>query len=37
MNINNGEIGDVSQMLYDTLTDIQWGKIKDNFGWTTKI
>lgn len=37
MNINNGKIGDVSQMLYDTLTDIQWGKIKDNFGWTTKI
>ena len=34
MSINNGEIGPVSQKLYDTLTGIQWGKIKDPFGWT---
>ncbi len=31
--VNNGEIGEVTQMLYDTLTGIQWGKIEDNFGW----
>ena len=37
MPVNNGEIGEVSQMLYDTLTGIQWGKIEDTFGWTTKI
>lgn len=37
MPVNNGEIGEVSQMLYDTLTGIQWGKIKDEFGWTVKI
>lgn len=37
MPINGGEIGEVSQMLYDTLTGIQWGKIEDTFGWTTKI
>ncbi len=37
MPVNNGEIGEVSQMLYDTLTGIQWGKIEDTFGWTIKI
>lgn len=37
MNINNGEIGEVSQMLYDTLTGIQWGKIEDTFGWTVPV
>lgn len=35
--INNGEIGEVSQMLYDTLTGIQTGKIEDTFGWTIKL
>ncbi len=35
--INNGEIGSVTQKLYDTLTGIQWGKIEDTFGWTYKI
>lgn len=37
MPVNNGEIGEVSQMLYDTLTGIQWGKLEDKFGWTVKI
>ena len=32
--INNGEIGKVTQSLYDTLTGIQWGKIEDKYGWT---
>ncbi len=35
--INDGKIGEVTQMLYDTLTGIQWGKIEDSFGWTMKI
>ena len=35
--INNGEIGEVTQMLYDTLTGIQWGKIEDTYGWTKEI
>ncbi len=35
--VNNGEIGEVTQMLYDTLTGIQWGKIEDTFGWTQKL
>ncbi len=35
--VNNGEIGKVTQMLYDTLTGIQWGKIEDTFNWTYEI
>lgn len=35
--INNGEIGTVTQHLYDTLTGIQWGKTEDTFGWTHAI
>ncbi len=32
--VNNGEIGEVTQHLYDTLTGIQWGKLEDTYGWT---
>ena len=35
--INNGEIGKVTQNLYDTLTGIQWGNIEDTYGWTREI
>ena len=35
--VNNGEIGKITQMLYDTLTGIQWGKIEDTFNWTYEI
>ena len=31
--VNNGEIGSVTQFLYDTLTGIQWGKAEDKYGW----
>ena len=37
MTINNNKIGPVSQMIYDTLTGIQWGKIPDEFGWIVPI
>ncbi|RHW38372.1 branched-chain amino acid aminotransferase [Lysinibacillus yapensis] len=37
MSINKGEIGEVSQMLYDTLTGIQYGKIEDSFDWTIRL
>ncbi len=37
MKINDGKIGTISQMLYDTLTGIQWGTVEDTFGWTQKI
>ena len=35
--VNNGEIGETTQHLYDTLTGIQWGKIEDNFGWIVEL
>lgn len=35
--INNGEIGATAQKLYDTLTDLQNGRIADNFGWTVCV
>ncbi len=35
--INNNEIGETTQHLYDTLTGIQWGKIEDKHGWIVKI
>ena len=35
--INNGQIGKVTQSLYDLLTGIQWGKLEDKFGWTVIV
>ena len=35
--VNNGQIGEVTQHLYDTLTGIQWGRIEDIFGWTMPL
>ena len=35
--INNNEIGAATQLLYDTLTGIQWGRIEDTFGWTVRL
>ena len=35
--INGGKIGSVTQMLYDTLTGIQWGNIPDPYNWTVKV
>lgn len=35
--INNNEIGAISQMLYDTITGIQTGKLDDPFGWVEKV
>ena len=37
MTINDNKIGKISQMLYDTMTGIQWGKLPDEFGWVVKI
>ena len=37
MEINDNKIGQISQMLYDTMTGIQWGKIPDEFGWTVEV
>ena len=35
--VNGGKIGEVTQMLYDTLTGIQWGKTEDTMGWTVEL
>jgi branched-chain amino acid aminotransferase len=35
--VNKGVIGEVTQMLYDTLTGIQNGSLEDEFGWTIKL
>lgn len=37
MEINDNKIGKISQMLYDTMTGIQWGKIEDTFNWTVEV
>lgn len=35
--INNNEIGEVSQRVYDVLTGIQYGREEDLFNWITEI
>ena len=37
MVIGNGDIGELSQRLYDTVTGIQLGKIEDKFGWRVTV
>ena len=37
MTLNNGKIGEVTKYLYDTLTGIQYGKIKDPFNWVEQV
>lgn len=35
--VNGGQIGSLTQKLYDTLTGIQWGTEPDPYGWTVKV
>ena len=35
--INQGQIGPLTQKLYDTLTGIQWGRLPDPKGWTVPV
>ena len=35
--VNGGQIGQLSQKLYDELTGIQWGTRPDPFGWTCRV
>lgn len=37
MQVQDGGIGPVSQKLYDTITGIQLGKIKDSHNWTVEV
>ncbi len=31
--INGGKMGDITRLLYDTITGIQYGKVEDSYGW----
>lgn len=35
--ISGGNIGELTQKLYDTLTGIQWGKLPDTKGWIVPV
>jgi len=35
--INGGKIGEISTKVYDTITGIQSGKLKDTFGWVVEV
>ena len=35
--LSGGEIGEISQKLYDTITGIQSGKLEDPFGWAVEV
>lgn len=35
--VSGGQIGPITQMLYDTLTGIQWSTIDDPFGWVVPV
>ena len=37
MTVNNGEIGLISQRLYDALTAMQWGRAADEMGWIVPV
>ena len=37
MNINNNEIGEVTQKIYDTITGIQNGTLEDELGWVVCV
>ena len=37
MTINDGKMGKITGWLYDTLTGIQYGRIKDEFGWVVRL
>ena len=35
--LSGGKIGPIAQKMYDTLTGIQWGTVKDPFGWIVVV
>ena len=37
MNIQDGQTGELSLKLYDTITGIQLGRLPDEFGWRIKV
>ena len=37
LTINNNQVGELTKKFYDALTDIQYGRAEDTFGWIEKI
>ena len=37
LEINGGKMGEITKFLYDTVTGIQTGRLKDEFGWVTVL
>ena len=37
MIMNDNKIGDISQKLYNQITQVQYGEQPDTFGWTEKL
>ena len=35
--VNDGKIGPVASMIYETITGIQCGEVEDTYGWTQKV
>ena len=35
--VNNGKVGPLAQKLYDHIVGIQYGKVKDPYGWVEKV
>lgn len=35
--VGNGGIGLLSKKIYNALTDIQWGRAEDRYGWTVEV
>jgi branched-chain amino acid aminotransferase len=35
--INQGKVGRLARKLYDTIMGIQYGKLKDPYGWMMKV
>lgn len=35
--INHNKVGEVTQLIYDQLVGIQYGTIKDNYGWSVEL
>ena len=37
LQVKDGGIGELSKRIYDTITGIQLGEVKDEFGWTVEV
>jgi len=37
LQVSEGSIGPLAQRLYDTLTSIQYGEVKDPYGWIEEV